>query len=174
MIRMGDGDEVGDVPHPAAAGSDSIYEFRLGDSLTLQLPNATQPIRVYELEVRPLRHDRPAIVGSVFVDRTTAAIVRMSFTFTPVSYVDDRLDYIGVSLDNGLWEGRYWLPNEQTLQIRRQIPELDFAAGAVIQGRMRISDYTFNDSLPTGTLASASAACCSSRSWPSRCATAAA
>jgi hypothetical protein len=148
MIRMGDGDEVRDVPHPAAPGSDSIYEFRLSDSLTLQLPNATQPIRVYELEVRPLRDDRPAIVGSVYVDRASAAVVRMSFTFTPVSYVDDRLDYIGVSLDNGLWEGRYWLPNEQTLQIRRQIPELDFAAGAVIQGRMRISDYTFNDSLP--------------------------
>ncbi|MGH7447224.1 MAG: hypothetical protein ACRELT_06670, partial [Longimicrobiales bacterium] len=148
MIRMGDGDEVRDVPHPAAPGSDSIYEFRLGDSLTLRLPNAAQPIRVYELEVRPLRRDRPALVGSVFVDRGSADIVRMSFTFTPASYVDARLDYISVSLDNGLWEGRYWLPNEQTLQIRRQIPELDFAAGAVIHGRMRISDYTFNDSLP--------------------------
>jgi hypothetical protein len=147
VIRMGDGDEVRDVPHPAAPRSDAIYEFRLADSLTLRLPNAPQPIRVYELEVRPLRTDRPALVGSIFVDRTSADIVRMSFTFTPVSYVDPRLDYISVSLDNGLWEGRYWLPNEQTLQIRRQIPELDFAAGAVIQGRMRISDYTFNDSV---------------------------
>jgi hypothetical protein len=148
MIRMGDGDEVRDVPHPAAPGSESIYEFRLADSLTLRLPTATEPIRVYELEVRPLRNDQPALVGSVFVDRASADIVRMSFTFTPVSYVDPRLDYISVSLDNGLWEGRYWLPHEQTLQIRRQIPELDFAAGAVIQGRMRISDYTFNDSIP--------------------------
>lgn len=148
MIRMGDGDEVRDVPHPAAPGSEAIYEFRLADSLTLSLPNAAQPIRVYELEVRPLRSDRPALVGSVFVERASGDIVRMSFTFTPVSYVDPRLDYISVSLDNGLWEGRYWLPHEQTLQIRRQIPELDFAAGAVIQGRMRISDYVFNDTLP--------------------------
>lgn len=150
VIRMGDGDEVRDVPHPAAPGSESVYEFRLTDSLTLSLPNTAQPIRVYELEVRPLRTDRPALVGSIFVDRSSADIVRMSFTFTPVSYVDPRLDYISVSLDNGLWEGRYWLPNEQTLQIRRQIPELDFAAGAVIQGRMRISDYTFNDSAANG------------------------
>ena len=147
MIRMGDGDEVRDVPHPAAPGSDRIYEFRLADSLSLSLPNTPQPIRVYELEVRPLRTDRPALVGSIFVDRASADVVRMSFTFTPASYVDPRLDYISVSLDNGLWEGRYWLPNEQTLQIRRQIPELDFAAGAVIQGRMRISDYMFNDSV---------------------------
>lgn len=157
MIRMGDGDEVRDVPHPAAPGSDATYEFRLADSLTLRLPNASHAIRVYELEVRPLRMDRPALVGSVFVDRASAAIVRMSFTFTPVSYVDPRLDYISVSLDNGLWEGRYWLPNEQTLQIRRQIPELDFAAGAVIQGRMRISDYVFNDSVPRRLRAGVSA-----------------
>ncbi|HSJ32165.1 MAG TPA: hypothetical protein VK933_12070 [Longimicrobiales bacterium] len=148
VIRMGDGDEVRDVPHPAAPGAEAIYEFRLADSLTLRLPNAAEPIRVYELEVRPLRTDRPALVGSVFVDRASGDIVRMSFTFTAVSYVDPRLDYISVSLDNGLWEGRYWLPHEQTLQIRRQIPELDFAAGAVIQGRMRISDYVFNDSVP--------------------------
>ena len=148
VIRMGDGDEVRDVPHPAAPGSEATYEFRLADSLTLQLPTASAPIRVYEIEVRPLRTDRPALVGSIFVDRGSADVVRMSFTFTPVSYVDPRLDYISVSLDNGLWEGRYWLPNEQTLQIRRQIPELDFAAGAVIQGRMRISDYTFNDTVP--------------------------
>jgi hypothetical protein len=118
VIRMGDGDEVADVPHPAAPGSDSIYEFRLADSLTLQLPGAAQPIRVYEMQVRPRRVDRSALVGSVFVDRADGDIVRMTFTFTPASYVDRRLDYISVSLDNGLWEGRYWLPHEQTLQIR--------------------------------------------------------
>jgi hypothetical protein len=148
VIRMGDGDEVGDVPHPAAAGSDSIYQFRLTDSLTLRLPGAPEPIRVYEIEVRPRRVDRSALIGSVFVDRAGGDIVRMTFTFTPVSYVDRRLDYISVSLDNGLWEGRYWLPHEQTLQIRRQVPELDFAAGAVIHGRMRVGEYVFNDSLP--------------------------
>jgi hypothetical protein len=81
VIRMGDGDEVADVPHPVAPGSDSVY----------------------------------------------------------------------ASLDNGLWAGLYWLPNEQTLQIRRQIPELDFAAGAVIHGRMRITDYVFNEPLPPET-----------------------
>jgi hypothetical protein len=151
VIRMGDGDEVGDVPHPAAQGSGRIYEFRLTDSLTLQLPGAAEPIRVYELQVRPRRHDVPALIGSMFVDRARGDIVRMTFTFTPASYVDRRLDYISVSLDNGLWDGRYWLPHEQTLQIRRQIPELDFAAGAVIHGRMRVSGYTFNDSIPERT-----------------------
>ena len=153
MIRLGDGDEVRDVPHPAAPGSAAIYDFRVVDSLELRLPGAPAPIRVYELNVRPKRNDRPALVGSIFLDRGSADIVRMTFTFTPVSYVDRRLDYIQISLDNGLWNGRYWLPNEQRLEIRRQIPELDFAAGAVIMGRMRITDYTFNDSLPRALFA---------------------
>jgi len=148
VIRIGDGDEVRDVPHPAARGSEAIYDFRVADSMELRLPGAAEPIRVYELNVRPKRTDRSALVGSIFVDRGTADIVRMTFTFTPASYVDRRLDYIQISLDNGLWQGRYWLPNEQRLEIRRQLPELDFAAGAVILGRMRIIDYQFNDTLP--------------------------
>ncbi|HEX7051264.1 MAG TPA: hypothetical protein VF188_13745 [Longimicrobiales bacterium] len=147
-IRMGEGDEVRDVPHPAAPGSDSIYAFRVADSLTLRLPGAPEPIRVYEIEVKPRRMDRPALIGSVFLDRRTAAIVRMAFTFTPVSYIDPRLDYIRVSLDNGLWEGRYWLPNEQRIEIRRQVPILDFPVGGVIRGVLHIGDYRLNRGLP--------------------------
>ena len=147
-IRMGDGDEVRDVLHPAAPGADSVYDFRMADSLTLRLGGAPEPIRVYELEVRPKRVDRPAFVGSLFVDRASADIVRMTFTFTPASYVDPRLDYIRVSLDNGLWQGRHWLPYEQRMELRRQVPELDFPAGGVIRGTMRIGGYTFNQELP--------------------------
>jgi len=171
VIRMGDGDEVSDVPHPAAPGSDTIYTFRLADSLTLQVQHQAEPIRVYEIQVRPRRTDRSALVGSMFVERASGDIVRMTFTFTPVSYVDRRLDYISVSLDNGLFEGRYWLPSEQTLLIRRQVPELDFAAGAVIQGRMRIVDYTFNDSIPRNTFfgsAVSAAPAAERRSYPFR------
>jgi hypothetical protein len=148
VIRLGDGDEVRDVPHPAAPGSDSIYDFRLADSLTIQLPGAAEPVRTYRIAVRPKRSDRSAFVGSLFLDRASADIVRLTFTFTPASYVDRRLDYINISLDNSLWDGRYWLPNEQAVEIRRQLPELDFIAGAVIQGRFRITDYEFNVELP--------------------------
>lgn len=147
-IRMGDGDEVRDVPHPAAPGADSLYDYRLADSLSLQLPGSPQPVRVYQIDVRPRRFDLPAFIGAVFTDRATGDIVRMSFTFTPASYVDPRLDYIQVSLDNGLWEQRYWLPHEQRLEIRRQLPELDFVAGGVIRGVLRIGGYALNEDLP--------------------------
>jgi hypothetical protein len=147
VIKIGDGDEVRDVPHPAAAGADTIYDFRLADSVTLTLGGDQGSVRVYEIQVRPKRVDRSALIGSVFVDRASADIVRMTFTFTPASYVDRRLDFINISLDNGLFAGRYWLPAEQSVEIRRQLPELDFAAGAVIKGRMRIGRYEFNQPL---------------------------
>jgi hypothetical protein len=148
VIKVGDGDEVRDVPHPAAPGADTIYDFRLADSVTLQLGGDQSEVRVYELQVRPKRTNRSALIGSVFVDRASADIVRMTFTFTPASYVDRRLDYINISLDNGLFAGRYWLPAEQSVEIRRQLPELDFAAGAVIKGRVRVHGYDFNQPLP--------------------------
>lgn len=147
-IHVGDGDEVRDVLHPAAPGSELVYDFRIADSLTLRLGGAPEPIRVYELEVRPKHPDRPAFVGSVFVDRASADIVRMTFTFTPASYVDPQLDYIRISLDNGLWEGRYWLPYEQRVELRRELRAFDFPAGSVIRGTMRIGDYRFNQELP--------------------------
>lgn len=145
VIRIGDGDEVRDVPHPAAPGADSIYDFRVADSVTLQLGGGQPEVRVYEIQTRPKRMNRSAFIGSVYVDRGSADIVRMTFTFTPVSYVDKRLDYINISLDNGLFGGQYWLPHEQSVEIRRQIPELDFAAGAVIKGRITVGDYKFNE-----------------------------
>ncbi len=148
LIRLGDGDEVQTVPHPAAPGSDSVYDFEIADSLTLRMNNAGSTVRVYEIKVKPKHNDRPAFIGSLFVDQNSAAIVRMTFTFTPASYVDKRLDYINVSLDNALWRERFWLPNEQRVEIRRQIPELDFPAGAVIRGIMKVGQYQFNQELP--------------------------
>lgn len=152
-IRLGDGDEVRDVVHPVAPGAEGVYDFRLGDSLTVRLPGAGGEVRVYEVEVRPRSLDAPGFVGSVFLDRTTAAIVRMRFTFTPASYVDPYLDYIRISLDNMLWTGGHWLPYRQEAELRRELPALDFLAGSVIRGRFEIGGYEFNEPLPPGIFA---------------------
>lgn len=143
-IRLGDGDEVRSVRHPAAPGAPTIYQYRLADSLTLYLPGASEPVRVYEVQVRPRDPARPGFVGSLFLDRQSADIVSMRFTFTPASYVDRRLDYIRIALQNGLWEGKYWLPFEQRVEIRRKVPQFDFPVGAVIRGRYHIDHYRFN------------------------------
>ncbi len=146
VIRLGDGDEVSAVVHPVATGAEVVYDYALADSVTLSY-GAGQEIRVYELEVRPRDLDAPGFLGSVFVSRETAAIVRMNFTFTPASYVDDYLDYIRISLDNSVWDGEYWLPYEQRVELRREVPYLDFPAGSVIRGRYEIRNYEFDPDL---------------------------
>ena len=151
-IRLGDGDEVADVTHPVAPGSEAVYDVRLADSLTLALPGEPEPITVYELQVKPRRMELPGFVGSLFVDRETGAIVRMRFSFTPSSYVDPYLDYIRISRDNLRWEGGHWLPYRQTAEIRRELPQLDFAAGSIIRGRFEIGPYAFNEPVPEGYL----------------------
>lgn len=146
-IRLGDGDEVRDVLHPAAPGAKAFYEYRLADSLSIRLPGAGDAVQVHAVEVRPRDLSQPAFIGSIYIEQRRGDLVRMDFTFTPASYVDRYLDYINVSLDNGLWKERFWLPNQQRVEIRRQLPELDFPAGAVIRGTMRISNYRFNTGL---------------------------
>ncbi|HEX6746228.1 MAG TPA: hypothetical protein VF092_02855 [Longimicrobium sp.] len=147
-IRIGDGDEVADVLHPAAPGAAGFYDYRLSDSLSIRLPGAGEPVRVYRVDVRPKDSSQHALVGAVYVDQRQGDIVRMEFTFTRSSYVDRQLDYINISLENGLWKGRFWLPNRQQVEIRRQLPELGFPAGGVIRGTMSISGYRFNQGLP--------------------------
>ena len=147
-IRVGDGDEVSAVVHPLAPGAENVYDYLLADSLSITYGAGSGEVRVYEVRVRPKNTGIPGYVGSVFLDRTTAAIVRMSFTFTPTSYVDPYLDYIRISLDNSLWMGRYWLPYRQEVELRREIPQLDFLAGSIIRGRFEIGPYAFNVPLP--------------------------
>lgn len=147
-IRIGDGDEVSSVIHPMAPGSEEFYDFLLADSLTLFLPASGDTIRVYELKVRPKDFSVPAFLGSVFLDRDTRGIVRLAFTFTPASYVDPYLDHIRISLENGLWMGKHWLPYRQELEIRREVPYLDIPAGSVIRGWFEIRDYEINPTLP--------------------------
>jgi len=150
LIRLGDGDEVEAVVHPAAPGADSIYDYRLTDSLTVTLPAPAPDIRVYELEIRPKDPEAPGVIGRLFLQRRTGAIVRLSFTFTPASYVDESLDYIRISMDNSVWEGKYWLPFSQEIELRRELPIIEFLGGSVIRSRFEIRNYRFNPELPRG------------------------
>lgn len=147
-IVIADGDNVNEVTHPVGAAGEQWYDYLLVDSLTLRIPGIDDPVRVHELRVRPRDPTQPAIVGSVFLEAGTGALVRMDFTFTPAAYVDPRLDFINVTLENGLWQGRYWLPREQRLEIRREMPELDLPFGTMIRTRMRIGEYRFNEPVP--------------------------
>jgi hypothetical protein len=148
-IQVGSGLDVAGVPHPLAHRADlepedGPYDFRISDSLTLTLPGQSEPLRLTEMEVRPRDPDTPGILGTLLLDRATGSIVRMRFGFTPASYVDPRTDRIQVEVDYGLWDGRYWLPNRQEIEVRRELPELDLGVGTVIRAVLQVGDYRFN------------------------------
>jgi hypothetical protein len=145
-IRLGEGNEVQHALHPAAPSALAFYDYRLADSLTLRLPDDS--VRVVAVEVRPKDVSAAGIVGTVFLDRRTADIVRMDFTFTKASYLDPHLQYIRIVLENALWARRYWLPYRQGLELRREARWLDFPAGGVIRAQFRIGGYRFNEGAP--------------------------
>ena len=153
VIRVGEGRDVRNVVHPLTVQGRWVYQFRLADSTTLRLPGRTDPLRVYEVQVRPRDFDLPAIVGSLFIERARGDLVRLAFTFTPAAYRDPRNERVEVMLENALWEGQYWLPREQRLLVRREIPELDLDVGTVIRGALTVHDYDLNIELPANFFA---------------------
>lgn len=147
-IRIGQGLDVRGVLHPLGRGAEQVYRYRLADSVTVRLPLADGPVRVYEIEVRPRREDQPGFVGSMFVEGETGALARMEFGFTSAAYVDPRSDYVRVVLEHALWDAGYWLPYRQQIEVRREHPSLDLPFGSVIRAVLQVSSYDFEPGLP--------------------------
>ncbi len=145
-IVLGEGSEVDGVLHPLARGALDHYEYRLADSLTLLLPQ--RELWVYRVQVRPTDPDRPGVVGAIYFERDAADVVRMDLTFTSASYLDEQLDYISLRIENALWEGRYWLPYSQGLELRREYKLLSFPAGGIIRSELTVKGYKINGGVP--------------------------
>jgi hypothetical protein len=141
-IRLGEGDEVRDVPHPLAPAGPALYDFALGDTTTILFP--AREVRVVALRVRPKDFGQPRIVGTLYLDAETADLVRMAFNFTPRSYLDPELEDVSIVLDNGLEEQRYWLPYRQEIEIRRRATWLDVPVRGIIRARWEIDGYALN------------------------------
>src|SRR5258705_3237953 len=146
-IRLGEGDEVRDVPHPLAPQGTDVYDFALGDTSAIVL--SQRAVQVVALHVRPKRFTAAAIVGTLYVDVESAELVRMAFNFTPKAYLDPQLEAVSIMLDNALLEGRFWLPYRQEIEIRRRATWLDIPARGIIRGRWEIDGYKFNVGLAT-------------------------
>ena len=149
VIRIGEGDEVRDVPHPLSPAGPDVYDYALGDSLVIR--TGTDAIRVRRVEVRPRDFGRPMVVGTLYLDAETAALVRFRFCFTPAAYLDRQLEDISIVLENGRFAGRYWLPYHQDVEIRRRTTWLDFPARGIIRARWEIGEYDLNPALPPST-----------------------
>jgi len=146
-LRLGEGDEVRDVPHPLAPVGPDVYDYALGDTTIIAFPQ--REVRVVGLAVRPKSYDAPRIVGTLYLDVGTADLVRMAFNFTPRAYLDPSLEDVSIALDNALWEGRFWLPFRQEIEIRRRAAWLDMPARGIIRSRWEIDGYALNLGLAT-------------------------
>jgi hypothetical protein len=142
LIRIGAGDEIRDVPHPLSPAGPRLYDYLLQDSIRIQTPQGS--LTVHQIGVRPRDFARPSVVGTLFLEVESAALVRFRFSFTPAAYRDNQLEDISIVLENSLWEGKYWLPYRQEIEIRRRTTWLDFPARGIIRGRWEIGDYEFN------------------------------
>jgi hypothetical protein len=141
-LRLGEGDEVRDVPHPLSPAGLDIYDFALGDTTLIVLPE--REVQVVALTVRPKAFDLPRIVGTLYLDAASADLVRMAFNFTPHAYLDPELEDVSIVLDNALWEQRYWLPYRQEIEIRRRATWLDVPVRGIIRARWEIGSYVLN------------------------------
>ena len=139
MIRLGEGEEVRDVPHPLSPAGLEWYQFRLRDTVAVSSSRGT--VRVVVLDVRPRDPEGPGIAGLMLVDSDRAALVRLSFTFTAASYRDPTVAEITVRLENALHESQHWLPWRQSIAIRRATPLIALPFATVIRADWTIDDY---------------------------------
>jgi hypothetical protein len=149
-IRIGEGDEVRDVVHPLSPAGLDQYDFALGDTVSLQ--SGDRRIRLVAVRVRPRFFERPLVVGTLYLDTDTDQLVRFQFGFTPSAYLDPSLEFITVSLENALYEDRYWLPYHQDIEIGRRAAWLDLPARTIIRGSWQVGEYTFNLPVPDSIL----------------------
>ena len=74
----------------------------------------------------------------------------MAFSFTRAALKDKELEDVSVVLENGLIDGRFWLPRRQEIEIRRTGTWLDYPARGIIRGRWEICCYEVNTPLNPG------------------------
>ncbi len=138
-IRLGDGDEVRDVPHPLSRGGSAAYRYATGDTLRLGAGDAS--VQVLAINVRPVDPSLPAAVGTLYLDLDRASLVRFRFTFTAAAYRDPTVEAITVVLESALQEHAQWLPWRQAIVIRRATSWLDLPVRTVLRADWTIDDY---------------------------------
>ncbi len=111
--------------HPLAPGSEADYRFATGDSSVLVFPDG-RTIVLRELRVMPRRLDFRLMSGSLWIDEKSHGVVRALFRPSrPFDFDEDvgdedhdipgfvkpiRGEVRFITIDYGLWDGRWWLP----------------------------------------------------------------
>jgi hypothetical protein len=125
--------------HPLGDGAEAYYTYATGDSVTFRLPDGKR-ILVRELRVQPRKTHWNLVIGSLWFDVATGQLVRGVYRMAePMNVMsvakeedgEDPQDSIPVwvkpmilpmtgdvdvmTVDYGLYAGRFWLPRMQTV-----------------------------------------------------------
>lgn len=155
------------VEHPLDRGADSLYAFAIGDSLAIRLPDQSV-VRLREILVRPRRPASRLIVGSLWVDIETGALVRAAYRpsvpmdLWPLMQSEMSRDeeskikrfgpFTGIIreivIEHGLYERRFWLPLTRTATA-----EGTAKGGRVVVSITQSFKYELVIAMPPGTVA---------------------
>lgn len=137
-------EDGGAAIHPFGELGPRYYRYEAGDTIRIRVRDET--VTLVPIRVRP-RPDVPAgaprVVGSFFIDTERAAVARARFGYVEGGGgVSVRRTGTFLELENGLWEGRYWLPFRQ----RREVQVVSPLLGGAVAGRIvsEFSDYELN------------------------------
>jgi hypothetical protein len=131
---------AGRATNPFGVDGPDFYRYRGGDTLRLRVQGELIRLIPVSVEPRPgvAGDDLHRVVGTFFLDADRGAIARARFGFTEgarglaVTRVITFLE-----LENGLWEGRFWLPYFQ----RREVQVSGVLLGGAVAARI-VSVFT--------------------------------
>jgi len=129
------------IVNPIARGAEAYYTYATGGSVDFRLPDG-RVIQLRELVVRPRATRWNLTVGSLWFDAQTGQLVRAAYRLaaagrTNISVSDDedstrkapkiisyllsgllpgRAEVTGITVEYGLFEGRFWLPRSQSFE----------------------------------------------------------
>ena len=163
--------EPDELIHPIAIGSEAYYRFSTGDSISFQLSDG-KVIALRELRIEPRRPNWRLSVGSFWFDVSSGQLVRAAYRMSVEMDIwqvadeeakadgdDDevpgavkailspmRANLEGVTIDYGLYGGRFWLPRAQSAEGSAQVGFMRVPFG--MEESFKYASVNGTDSLP--------------------------
>ena len=157
-----------ELVHPIAEGSEAYYTYETGDSVVMTLPDQRR-ITLREIRVEARAPKWNLAVGSFWFDQASAHLVRAVYRLSvPIDIwsMDEtkkdmkevpfwvkpmisplKVSVDAISIEYGLYEGRFWMPKLQVLEAGAQVSLM--RVPVQVEQRFRYASVNGLDSLPS-------------------------
>jgi hypothetical protein len=153
--------------HPLAAAGPEWYRYARTGGLTVT-PARGGALHLIRVQVTPRRTGPALIAGQLWIDSTSAEVVRLTFRYVGtglwvrpdrgrggpseararrLNALGNRVVSINADLEYGLQEGKYWMPYRQVLAGRVRIPVVSDLV-IPFQATTTFDDYAINNGWP--------------------------